>query len=410
MSKRIDLDARRVLELLEADGSSSALSEKLGASPEAIDEARCLIDEIGAAEIDAILAMPPILGRALLRAAAQAGRLDVVVEAAAVGDKELHKEAKRLAHALKHRGVEVELPTKQVEAPKPTTEVMAEPAVYLTSLDGQGERAVYWSRNLPGRGVELAQIVVSDARGVVDFLLAEISRKRFREFSDELVRQGGVTIREVTRDEARIALDRARVAAREGGECPTEFPAWAAQFLGPAPAQAPGPLAPTGEGRPPADPAELGALVADSATILKEPELSRWRPESDALRSFALHLEEALASPLYLSGPQGDLQREEAMAGVVEREAEAYFDPARRARYAGYLLDTARLFESTDRIRQAQIAAAAARMLASDVPSERIPFCRELFARLIEDRQPSDLPSEPSEPASKLILPGDDRG
>ncbi|AKU90081.1 hypothetical protein [Vulgatibacter incomptus] len=401
MTKKTELDARRVLDLLrDPEGNPRSIAEKVGASPEAVDEARCLADEIADAELDAILAMPPVLGRALLRAAAQADRLEVLVEAAAQGDKELQKEAKRLAHALKQRGVEVGLPARPAPEPRPATEAAgaAEPPVYLSSLDAFGERAVFWTRTLPGRGIELAQIVVSDTGGVADFLLGELSRKRFRELADELPRKGGVTILEVGRDEARIALNRARVAARKGGACPTDFPSWAAQVLGPIPAETPPPLAPRGEGRPPDD--KLHELVAESETLFAEPELSRWFPPREEIQAFSTRLEAVHSSPLYLEGPQGDLQREEALATAVEREADRYFDDRRRGLFAGWLLDTARLFEATGRVHRSQVAASTARMLASGAPVQRIPFCRAFFGRMLEKR-----PSEARHASSLLFTP-----
>ncbi|HWV37001.1 MAG TPA: hypothetical protein VN033_00825 [Vulgatibacter sp.] len=407
MSKRTEPDARRALELLlQPDATPATLAPKLGASPEAIDEARALAHEIDTAEIDAVLAMPPVLGRALLRAAVQAGRLAIVKAAGTEGDKHLQREAKRLAHALKLQGVELELPSKAAAPPRPAPEPApaAEPPAFLSSLDGHGERAVFWTRLLPGRGVELAQVIVSDERGILDFLVAELSRKRFRELADEFPRRGEVTIREVSREEAARAIDRARVAARDGGECPGTFPAWAAQVLGPVPPEAPPPLAPNAP--PPSDPAEVRTLVAASTEILEEPELRRWRPDDHTLRKLALRLDEVGMSALFLGGAAGEAQRSEAAAAAIDAEVESWFDERRRALYAGWLLDTGRLFEATDRPEQARKAAATARMLAGGAPATEIPFCRELFARIFRPRG-SDRTEPRGEGASSLlVLPG----
>src|SRR5690606_28507828 len=97
------------------------------------------------------------------------------------------------------------------------------------------------------------------------------------------------------------------------------------------------------------------------------------------------------------------LQREEAVAAVVEREAAAYFDERQRGLFAAFLLDTARLFELTGRHQQARIAAATARMLASGASVERIPFCSQLFARLFAGRGAGGpaIPAEEREPAGE---------
>lgn len=403
MSKK-DVDARKALEILhDASLDLRAVAERLGVSAAAADEARCLADEMLTAEIDAILAMPPVLGRALLWSAAAAGRQDVLAEAAALGEKEVQREAKRVAHNLKLKGVAVALPQKPAEPPRPAPAAdAAEPPVFLTSLDASGERAVFWTRSLPGRGIELAQVVVSDERGIVDLVIAELSRKRFRELAEELPRKGGVTIREVRREDARVVLDRARCAAREIGQVPANFPAWAAQVLGPAPAQAPSPLAPRGDGQPLGDPAVLGELVAESAELYAEPELARWAPPEDALRACALQIETAATSSLYVD----DAQRAEGVRVALERCADAFFDERRRASWAARLLDTGRLFEETGRAHAAKIAAATARMLAAGAPAASIPFAGELFGRLfLRARQAARKASE--EPA--LLLPEDVR-
>jgi hypothetical protein len=392
------------LEILHDDTLDlRAVAERLGVSPEAVDEARCLSHEMDVAEIDAILAMPPVLGRALLWSAAGASRPDVIAEAAIAGDKEVQREAKRIAHNLKHKGVAIALPQKAAEPPRaaPSAE-SAEPPVFLSSLDANGERAVFWTRSLPGRGIELAQVVVSDERGILDLLLGELSRKRFRELVEELPRKGGVTIREVPRSDALVVLHRARCAARETGQVPANFPAWAAQVLGPAPAEAPAPLAPKGEGQPLGDAAVLGELVAESAVLYDEPELARWAPAEDALRACALAVESASTSPIYVD----DDQRAEGLRAAIDRCADTFFDGRRRALWAARLLDTGRLFEETGRTHAAKIAAAAARMLAAGAPVGSVPFATELFARLFLRARPAarKAPDAPS-----LLLPEDVR-
>lgn len=380
MSKK-DVDARRALEILrDANLDLRAVAERLGVSPEAVDEARCLVDEIEQAETDAILALPPVLGRAALWAAVPAGRQDVLAEAAAVGEKEVQREAKRIAHNLKLKGVELALPQRQPEPVRPAVEpaAAAEPPVFLSSLDANGERAVFWTRNVPGRGIELAQLVVSDERGIVDLLLGELSRKRFRELVEELPRKGGVTIREVSREDARTVIDRARWAARASGQVPAHFPAWAAQVLGPAPAEPPPPLGPRGEGQPLPDPAVLGELVAESAELFAEPELARWAPGEEALWSCAAALEQAATSEPWVD----DAQRERGIRDAIEGCAERFFDERRRSIWSARLLDTARLFEETGRTHAAKIAAATAQALAAGTPAAGIPFCSQLFARL----------------------------
>lgn len=399
---RKDVDARKALEILRDTGLDlRAAAERLDVSTAAVDEARCLVEEMEQAEVDAILAMPPVLGRALLRAAIAAGRQDVIAAAAAEGDKELEREARRIAHGLKLQGVELALPKKQPEAPRPAPEPAptSEPPVFLSSLDANGERAVFWTRNLPGRGVELAQVVVSDERGIVDLLLGELSRKRFRELLEELPRRGAVTIVEASRADAKAVIDRARVAARDGGRAPAHFPAWAAQVFGPIPAEAPPPLAPRGEGQPLLDPAVLSELVAESANLLREEELARWAPPEAALRACALELEGTATSPLFVD----EAQRETGMRDAIARCADRLFDEPTRRRWAARLLDTAWLLEATGRVHAARIAVATARALEGGEAVAAIPFCLALFDRIFQ--QPPSAPAGPAPGPGERITP-----
>ncbi len=403
-TKKVDLDARRILELLREDAPPAALAERLGASAHAVDEARCLADEIATAEVDAILALPSALARALLHAACAAGRHELLAEAAASADKDVQREAKRLAHNLKLRGVEVALPAKPepAPAPAPPPPAAAEPPVFVSSVDARGERAVFWTRALPGRGIEVAQLVLSDVRGVVACSIGELGKKRFRELCEELPRTGSLTIVEVPREAARALVDAARVVGRASGELPAGFATWAPQVLGPTPAEAPPPPSPEGPGK--AGTAELDELARRSATLLAEPELARWSPDEDTLRRTLLRLEEAAASPLYLQGAAGDAQRAEAVGAALDRAAQAWLESEGGARVAARLRDMAWLFERCGRPEPARLADAAATKLAAGASAADVPLVKELFARIFAPAGPPPAPAEPA-PGSPLILP-----
>jgi hypothetical protein len=413
-SKKTEADARKILELLRDPAlSPKDLAERVGASPEAVDEARVLVDELPTAEVDALLALPPTLARAALLAAAAGGRHDVIAEAFGSADKEIQKEARRIAHHLRLRGIDVGAPPKPAPPPPPAEPAPVELPTLLSSIDSHGERVAFWTRVLPGRGIEVAQIVLSDQRGVVSLSLAELSRRRFRELCEELVHEGPVTIVEASRDAVRRAIDRARMLGRERGELPSSFAPWAAQVFGPVPAAAPPPLGPEGDGRPPADDAGRAGLARESGVLFDQPEIDRWAPDEEAMQRVALRVDEAAASPLYLSGAAGEQQREEAVAAAVDRAALAYFEePAIRVRWAGRLSETAYLFERSGRLEAARLAAATAFRLAGGAAVTEVPFCRELFARLFRP-EPTAAEAEPEGPKTTesglLVLPGSDR-
>jgi hypothetical protein len=377
------MDARRVLQLLEDEEKApAAVGEALGASREAVDEARCLLEEIASAEVDAILAMPPPLARGLLRAAGEAGRHDVLQDAVLHGSKELQKEAKRVAHHLRVQGREVALPAKPPPAPAPAPPAEPELPVFLSVADPAGQRLLVWSRPLAGRGVEVAEIVASD-QGVVYLRLGDMPRKKLRELARGLP-QGQAPVVALPREEVRRVLDRVRHAIRAGGRCPPEFPSWALQAVGPLPEAPPAPLRPVGEGIPPDDPAARASLAADSGALFDEVELMGWLPDEGLLRQIALRVDEARSSPLYLPGQQGEAQREEAVEAAIEREIGRFFDQAQRAAFATRLLEAARLLEAGGKVEQARVAAATAIRLEEGAPTQEVPFCAAYVRRVLE--------------------------
>lgn len=393
------LDTKKLLSLLQSEEAPEVLAERLGVSREAVVEARCALDEVSTVEVDAILAMPPSLATPLLRAAVQAGREEVLPEAALSSKKEIRKEAKRLAHQLRLQGKEVELPEPEAAAvPAPAPRPAAEPPVLLSPIDSEGHRAMVWTRTIPGRGVEIARLVIDDAK-VLDFETWESSRKKLRTLLQELT-EGRSRLVEIPRDEGKRQLDRVRFAMTEGGGAPASFATWALQALGPVPTERPDPLAPVDEGRAPADPREVEALARGSDALFSEPEIASWIPEESFLRALSLRIDEAQTSPLYLPGEEGAKQRRDAILAAVDREAERYFSSARRTRYADWLLEAARLMELQGRVEPARMAAATSRRLREGAPLDEVGFGREFAHRLVRNH-PALAESE----KSSLIVP-----
>lgn len=289
MGKKGDVEPKRMLELLRDPTQSPAqLAERCEASAPACDEARALVEELETAEPDAILALPSVLGRAVLRAAAAAGRMDVLQAAATEGDKELQREAKRLAFGLGRQGVEVALPQSEPAAPQPAAPVVvADPSpCFLGPVDGRGERVAIWTRSLSGRGLEVTHLWLSDRKGVVDCAIGEMSKKRFREWL-ESARAGDETLHELERETVRVAIDRARLVARDRAAPPAAFTSWAPQVLGPVPATPPAGLC---SGLPCAASREACLERLAAPAIFDAPELRFWAPPFEAIERLAAQL------------------------------------------------------------------------------------------------------------------------
>jgi len=377
-----EIDAERLLALLRDPNVESAeVAVAAGVPREAVGLAARLVTTIARAGPEEAAALPAPLAAAVLRAAAGAGRLDLLAALAAGPSKEVTKEAKRLLHRLKVQGVAVpEAPRPAAPAPAPLA-AEPPPAAYASTLDGLGERAVWLPRNLPGRGIEVAQAVVSDERGLVELQVGTLGRKEWRAFVKGLLERGArMGVAEVTPGRAHALIAAARgLNAAAATRIPEGADLWLSQ-LGPAPA-----LPPPGEGLPPpGDAAEEAAALARSGALHDLPLLKGWLAEEGYLREVARALDEAEGG---LQGA-GDEARRERLLALVRAAADAYLTPARRERLAGRLLDVAGHLWRAGAAPEAAAAAAAARALAAGAPAAAVPFA----ARLVEKAFPLDAP------------------
>jgi hypothetical protein len=343
-----------------------------------------------------IAELPEPLALALVRAAGEAQRQEVLLELAPSARKALAKEAKRELQRLKQRGVQVqELKPRGEPVLRPPPEVEAAPC-YATSVDAFGERAVWWTRATRG-GVEVVQAVISDVKGVLGIDALALSRKSFRDFAKRLPHQGAMTTVEIPRERARWLIAQAAEEGSRNGFSPPPAYADALRLLGPAPQEEPPSPAASIEFGPDG---ELPHRLAGAA-LFADPLFMAWIPEEEALRSFALKVDEIAVSQLFID----DAQRKAAFDRAAGDAAEAYFaPPQRRARYARRLLEMAQVLASEGRIDAARTALAVSRDLEGEQGTKN-PFCRALFTHALEGRW--QKPEPPAAPASRggLITP-----
>src|SRR5207253_5835794 len=343
--------------------------------------------------------LPEPLALALVRAAGDAQRQDALVELAGAPQKALAKEAKRELQRLKQRGVQVqEIRPRGETVLKPPPEAEA-PACYASSIDAYGERAVWWSRATRG-GVEVVQAVVSDVKGILAIDALALSRRNFRDFAKRLPRQGGVvTSVEVPKDHARWLIAQAAEEGSRNGFAPPPAYGDALRLLGPAPQEAPPPPGASIEFGPDG---ELPHRLAGAA-LFADPLFMAWIPEEDAIRSFALKVDEVAVSRLYID----DAQRKQAFERTADDASAAYFTPQRRARYARRLVEMAHVLAAESRIDAARAALAVAHDLQGE-QGARNAFCRALFTHVVEGRWQKPAEQEPAAPPTTpggLITP-----
>jgi hypothetical protein len=256
-------------------------------------------------------------------------------------------------------------------------------------VDGQGERAVWIARAVPGRGIEVGQAVISDVLGLLDLQVRLLGRKEFRAFARDVAEKGrAMAVAEVEPGRARALVAQARALNESSGRpLPEGADAWLAGLGTPAPA----------EDLPDRFPAlpeeEERAAVEGSAALHQLPVLRGWLADEDLLRDLARRLDEIAVSPLYLD----ERQRAEQAARAVAESAERWLDEPRRRRLSSRLLAAAEHLEVLGDAGSARAAAAVARAVAAGAPASRIPFARLMVEKAFPARPPPPAP-RPSEP------------
>jgi hypothetical protein len=380
-------DADRLLAMLrDPNVESREIAEVAGVPREEAGRAARLVATIAKAKPEEAATLPGPLALAVARAAGAAGRADLLAALAGHAAKEVAKEAKRGLHLLKSRGVAVPEPPRAA-APAPAAPAEPPLPAYASAIDGQGERAVWLPRAIPGKGIEIAQAVISDVVGLVELQLGHLGRKEWRQVAKGLLSQGAAMgVGEIDRERAKslVAAARARNDA-SGHRVPEGADLWLAQ-LGPA-APSPDPAA----GFPPLDPDEEREALAASAALHELPLLKGWLADEELLRGVAAKLDEALVSPLYVD----ERQRTERMAGLVAEAVEAWLDPERRRLLASRLFSVAEHLRERGDAARAKAAAAAARALAGGAPAAAVPF-----ARLLVEKAFPSVTGAPGAPAA----------
>jgi hypothetical protein len=384
-------DPDRILALLrDPNVDSQEVAAQTGLPrAEAARAARLLVG-LAKARPEEVATLPPVLSAALLKAALDGGKLEVLATLAASPDKALSKEAKRCLHVLRTRGVAVpEAPRAAPPPPVPVAEDVH--PCYASSIDGQGERAVWIARNVPGRGVEVGQAVVSDVLGFLELQVGVLGRKEYRAFGKDIAERGqSMGVGEIDPAIARGLVAQARRQNDASGRSvPEGADAWLAR-VGPG-VTPPDPAA----ALPPLPDEEERAALAASADLHTLPMLRGWLADEARLRALATTLDRLQASPA--AGDEAGRKAE--MGAALAETLEAWLDPACRQRLSSRLFAVALHLQGMGLSDRAAQAAAAARALLAGAPGASVPFA----SRMVEKAFPTTGAGAPATPATPVI-------
>ena len=390
------LDTDRLLAMLrDPKIESREIADAAGVPREEAGRASRLLMSIAKAKPEEAATLPGPLAAAIARAALAAGRADLLAALAAHAEKDVAKEAKRGLHVLRARGVAVPEPTRPA-APAPAAAPEPPLPAYASAVDGNGERAVWIPRNVPGKGIEISQAVVSDTDGLLELQIGLVGRKEWRGLAKGLLSHGATMgVGEVDPARARAIVAAARALNdRSGKRVPEGADLWLAQ-LGPQ-----APLPDPAAGFPPLPPDEERDALAASAKLHDLPLLKGWLADEAYLRGVAAKLDEVAVSPLYID----ERQRAEQQARVLAEAVDAYLDAERRPVLAARLFTVAEHLRVRGEPAHASAAAAAARAIAAGAPASSIPFARLLVEKAFPPAGPSRPGPAPEPPPESPLL------
>ena len=382
-------DPERILALLrDPNVGSQEVADQTGLPRSEAARAARLLVGLPKARPEEIATLPPPLSTALLRAAVAGELFDLLSGLASSADKGVAKEAKRALHVLRSRGVSVPEPQRpSVPPPPPVTEEVF--PSYASTVDGQGERAIWIARNVPGRGVEVGQAVVSDVLGLIELQVGVLGRKEYRTFGKEIGERGqAMGVAEIDPGHARALVADARRRNDGSGR--------------PAPEGAEGWLGRIGPGTPAPDPAATLPPLPDEAEALTLAAsgglhtlamLRGWLADEGALRALATRLDALSAA----AGTAEEADRASRVEGAIAEAVEAWLDAPCRQRLSARLFTVGVHMRSMGLTDRAAQAAAAARALAAGVPGRDVPFAREMVEKAFPNRG-APTPASPARP------------
>jgi hypothetical protein len=364
-------DPQRLLDGLPREGAARVLAWLLEREPDAAEEllGEWLEQERG---LEAVLAVEeaalPKAGRKLLR---------------------------RARHLLASKGVKLEQPAPApvVAHLPPVADELS--AALVTAPDPYGACAAYLVESHPSGGARLFEIAFAEGRGILGVEVYAAGRSKVRAFLRELASSRGLAAVEAPADALRALLARAAAAQPAERPLPAGWLEWQSHLCEvPPDTPTPGEFASQALGEP-GEPLDLEAALS----MVREGRVGPW-PDRDVLESIAKRIQEAVESPLIVSGPR---RREQAEALIQEGAREA-FGGAGGERVAALFRHAAFVFQCRGDADAARACLAAAAAFGKRPVAEN-PLAAALFERPLRPLL-ERLEREEGEAPSLLVKPG----
>ena len=305
-----------------------------------------------------LLANEPAAGEELADSWAQdadgAGAALLALDEASL-PKPARKILRRIVHGLRTRGA---APPPDAPAARVATLPSLSDAIdeaRITALDPRGARVVALATSHPQGGVRLFQIVVDDARGVLDFEVLSAARRDIRRWLRESSRGEGRSSVAVSPATARALVARAAARHPATRALPRGFAEWRSRV---AEIEA-GVQTPGEEVRAALAPESEPAAGRRVAELVREGAIGPWPPEPRVLQELAVRVSQSREGVLVVS----EAARSDQQDRVLDEAAKELASGESGELLALRLEETAYLFWKGDRESDARACLAAAKAL-----------------------------------------------
>jgi len=296
----------------------------------------------------------------------------------AIGGK-TRKAARRALQVLKSRGETIpqfEQPSEQPEEQQPDPCVAS-----FVPADANGVCFLSISQRQPGGRYVVADVMMSELRGVMYASSGRIAGKQIRQWRNRVVERFGVPPVDVSLEWARYKIAEARKQNDVAKQVvPLGFDS-CAPLLSPAPEAAPAhPVAELDEDFSEAD---VGKAVTGSDELHADPEFRSWVPEQRTLDELLAKLGERIGA----GGGDDPKVVDDALRAEVAAATDRFFQPEVRTMFAERMRDSAISVrhragdEAARRVLAVAKAIREAGMVTS--PPSEIPFLTSIFQKAI---------------------------
>jgi hypothetical protein len=292
------------------------------------------------------------------------------------GDKEIQRIAKKIAHALKHQGIDVAAAQqKRHQNAIFKTAELPEPRAFATMIDAEGFRLIFMLKSISQHEIKIFNIMLSEDKGIADIEAIASLRRESQQLIKNLYSDKKIEFTEIPAEKAAYLVMEALTLTEKRGILSPNMVQWKTLFSNLLPVAS---MPAIYEIFNPTDIQADGKLKDQSAVLLEVNEIPYWFIATDGGRDMWARLRQPADNELTVH----DFQTEDNDNELVKETVNQFFTAERLQKFRRRLEELAYIFYIKGNLENAKIAFAQALDFATPglEPSENL-FCSSLIRK-----------------------------